>query len=175
MQHEISQKSKLEIDKLIQKFDLILHPEGGYYKETYRSQEDVEVNYGTSKKIRNISAAIYFLIDSKHFSAWHRVNQDELWFFHAGSSLTVHMIDEKTGQLSHVKIGNPVHDDCPAFFLVPAKVWFAASVDDKSSYSFVSCTTAPAFDFQDFHLAKRDEFLHKFPQHKEIILDYTRG
>ena len=165
----------LSAQDIIQKLNLQEHPEGGYFKETYRSVgeislDDLEDGYAGK---RNYSTAIYFLLTSNNFSAFHRVRQDEFWHFHTGSPLELHMISEE-GNCSSIIIGNNLEKDETPQFVVPGGHWFAASVIGKDSYSLVSCTVSPGFDFEDFELADGEKLIERYPEHKEIIKRFTR-
>jgi uncharacterized protein len=160
----------------IKKLGLQKHPEGGYFKEVYRSEESIPVHslHERYSGDRNHSTSIYFLITSSEFSAFHRIKSDETWHFYSGSSLTLHMIDGK-GKYSSVKLGtNP--DSGELFqFTIPYGVWFAAEVNKPGSYALVGCTVAPGFYYDDFELGKIEELLKLFPQHEEVIEKFTRG
>ncbi|MEO0507882.1 MAG: cupin domain-containing protein [Bacteroidota bacterium] len=165
-----------DIDFLIKKFDLKPHPEGGYFKETYRSpgvitQTGLPENY---KGSRNHSTCIYFLLTSDMFSAFHRIKQDEIWHFYAGSPLKLHIISEE-GEYSKHTIGDNFSDGQVPQFVVPGGDWFAANTIASDGYSFVGCTVAPGFDFADFELPERKELISKFPKHAEIISKLTRA
>ena len=163
------------LDSLIKALELQPHPEGGYYKETYRSQDIIvkdalpEVFNGH----RNHSTGIYCLLESKDFSAFHRINQDEMWHFYKGDALLLTMISEE-GELSTIKIGNDIANGEVPQTVVPKGYWFAAKVEQPESYALLGCTVAPGFDFQDFELAERAKLIAKFPQHKDIITTLTR-
>lgn len=160
---------------LIETLELQPHPEGGYYKETYRSQ-DIIVKDALPKVFnghRNHSTGIYYLLESKDFSAFHRINQDEMWHFYKGTTLILTMISEK-GELSSLKIGNNIANGEVPQAVVPKGYWFAAKVEQPESYALLGCTVAPGFDFQDFELAERTKLIAKFPQHKDIITTLTR-
>ncbi len=150
-----------KIELLIQELNLIPHPEGGFYRETYRSEEvlkDVK---------RNLVTTIYFLLRSEDISHLHRIKSDEHWFFHAGSPLVVHTLD-KNGHHKHL-VGLELNKGETPHFIVPKNTIFGSQVLEKNSYSLVSCLVSPGFDFADFELIKRAELLKEFPQHKEII------
>ncbi|MCH7398820.1 cupin domain-containing protein [Belliella sp. DSM 107340] len=151
------------IKELVAELDLIPHPEGGYYKEIYRS----DLGIGTSSGERSIVTSIYFLLTSENVSKFHQIKSDEMWFYHEGSPLTVHVIDEN-GQYDKIKVG-PVSEINKPQQMVPAGVIFGSTVDDKDSFALVSCVVAPGFDFDDFRLYNKQELLEKFPTHKEII------
>ena len=150
-----------KIELLIQELNLIPHPEGGFYRETYRSEEvlkDVK---------RNLVTTIYFLLRSEDISHLHRIKSDEHWFFHAGSPLVVHTLD-KNGHHKHL-VGLELNKGETPHFIVPKNTIFGSQVLEKNSYSLVSCLVSPGFDFADFELIKIAELLKEFPQHKEII------
>ncbi len=166
----------MKINDIIEKFDLNRHPEGGYFKETYRSSGSI-ANENLSTYFtgdRNYSTGIYFLLTSDSFSAFHKINQDEMWHFYLGTTLKLHMISPK-GEYSYVLIGNKIIDNEVPQFVVPAQYWFAAEVLEKNSYAFTGCTVAPGFDFKDFVLPKRKELVDLFPQHEEIITRLTHS
>jgi len=160
----------LTAQEIIEKLDLQEHPEGGYFKETYRSdgvipEASLEEKY---KGNRNHSTGIYFLLTSEKFSAFHKVNQDEMWHFYKGTSLKLHTISVN-GEYSFVVIGNDLEKGEVPQYTVKGDDWFAAEVIDKNSYSLVGCTVAPGFDFADFVLPSANELIRKFPQHEDII------
>ncbi|MEQ9090895.1 MAG: cupin domain-containing protein [Balneola sp.] len=166
---------KNRIQDLINNFKLQKHPEGGYFKETYRS-DGVIPSEVLSKAIngdRNYCTGIYFLLTSDNFSAFHRIKQDEMWHFYEGAPLLVHMID-KEGNYSLQKIGLDFEDEQVPQFVVPKGVWFASEVMKSDSYSFVGCTVAPGFDFADFELAEKDSLISEFPKYSKIIARLTR-
>lgn len=158
--------TKDRVDFLVHSLDLLPHPEGGFFKETYRSVELVETPYGQ----RNLATSIYFLLTSENVSRFHRIKSDEHWYFHEGSPLTVHTLSE----LGHSKLSlGPVAEGYAPYQLVPAEVIFGSSVDTPDSYSLVSCVVSPGFDFQDFQLFDRNVLLNDFPNHPEIIKKLT--
>lgn len=155
--------SKKRIEELVAQLDLRPHPEGGFYKEIYRS--DLGVN--TASGERSIMTSIYFLLTSDNISKFHQIKSDEMWFYHEGSPLTVHMIDE-SGRYEKIKVGPAGEENRPQQ-MVPAGVIFGSTVDEFDSYSLVSCVVAPGFNFEDFRLFSKEELLPKFPEHEEII------
>lgn len=163
-----------EISYLVEQLELLPHPEGGFYKETYRSSQLIskEALHGFSGD-RNFCTSIYFLLTSANFSAFHRIKQDEIWHFYKGSPLLVHVIDQQGNYTCHEVGMDLVKGQCPQL-TVPAGCWFASSVKEPDSYSFVGCTVAPGFDFEDFELARRSDLIAEFPQHAIIINELTR-
>lgn len=160
---------------LIETLELQPHPEGGYYKETYRSKDTITKDAlpDIFNGDRNHSTGIYYLLESKDFSAFHRINQDEMWHFYKGSTLILTTISDK-GELSTIKIGNDIANGETPQAVVPKGYWFAAKVEKPESYALLGCTVAPGFDFQDFELAERNKLIAEFPQHKNIITTLTR-
>jgi predicted cupin superfamily sugar epimerase len=163
------------IQSIIKKLDLQPHPEGGYFKETYRSDGTISASNLTSEFSgkRNFSTSIYYMLISGEFSAFHKINQDEIWHFYNGSPIELHIIDE-SGKHAKYLIGRDLSRGEASQLVVPANCWFASKVVQDHSYSLVGCTVAPGFDFDDFVLADRKEMTSAFPQHKELILEFTR-
>lgn len=162
--------------QIIEYLHLQPHPEGGFFKETYRSSENIPASglpedYGGS---RSVSTCIYFLLTADTFSAFHRVRQDEAWHFYTGSPLKIHTIDPE-GNYSETLIGNNfAHGEAPQH-VVPGGHWFGATVVEPVGFSLVGCTVAPGFDFADFELAQRDELIERFPEHRDLIERLTRS
>ncbi|HYK74110.1 MAG TPA: cupin domain-containing protein [Pseudoneobacillus sp.] len=139
------------------------HPEGGFYKSTYAS--DVLI---PGKSERKLFTSIYFLLSSNDISHFHRLKSDELWYYHGGSSLTVHLIDE-SGEYKELKLGLNLEKGEVPQVLVPKNTIFGSSVHDEDSFSLVGCMVSPGFDFEDFELFEQEELLKMYPQHEEII------
>lgn len=149
------------IESIIEKLHLQPHPEGGYYKETYRSEETC------LDGSRNLQTAIYFLLTSDNVSHFHRIKSDEIWYFHAGSPLIVHTLTDK-GHTQHL-VGNDLLAGQTPQLLVPKDTIFGSSVLEKDSYSLVSCSVAPGFDFADFELFSKEELMQDYAKFEEII------
>lgn len=160
-------KSKIK-DDIIKKFRLQPHPEGGFFREVYRSKEVLQKE-GSE---RNISTAIYYLLEGKDFSAFHRIKSDEIWHFYSGATLEIVEINPKGKCINHL-LGNDFHS-CEPQMIIPAGSWFAAHLKDENSFAFVGCTVAPGFDFQDFEMAQREELIKQYPLLEETIVRFTR-
>jgi len=128
------------------------HPEGGFYRETYRSAA---------------STAILYLLAEGDKSNFHRIKSDELWHWHGGGVLELTQISPE-GKAETVLIGpeNPQH-------AVPAGWWFGGRPAKGAGYVLCGCTVAPPFEFKDFELAKRNALVEEFPLHREIIVALT--
>lgn len=159
----------------IEKLQLREHPEGGYFRETYRSKETLEARHLPDRyqSGHSFSTAIYYLLKGNQFSALHRLKSDELWHFYAGSSMTIHVISD-LGKYEQIRLGSNIENREVPQTVVAAGNWFGVSMNDKSSFALVGCTVAPGFDFSDFKLGNRDELLKQFPQHRAIIERLTR-
>ncbi|WP_417591151.1 cupin domain-containing protein [Owenweeksia hongkongensis] len=165
----------LEVEKLIRHLSLEPHPEGGFYKETYRSKEVITQNSlaANFEGERNCCTGIYFLLTSETFSAFHRIKQDEMWHFYQGSPLLLHTLSP-TGDYRCTEIGADVMNGQQPQFVVEAGAWFGATVKNPNDYSLVGCTVSPGFDFHDFELAKRKSLTDLFPNHSKVIASLTR-
>ena len=159
------------VDQLVQYYGLLPHPEGGFYKETYRSAAAF-VPPGFSGE-RSYATAIYFLLTAQNFSAFHRIASDELWHFYEGDGLEVHVIDPE-GSYKRLQLGSNAAAGQVYQAVVPAGCWFASGVVAGGQYAFVGCTVAPGFSFADFELANRQTLVKAYPQHAELIAQFTR-
>ena len=160
----------------IDKLQLITHPEGGYYRETYRSEIAIpkEALPAGFTGPRLVSTAIYFLLEGDNFSAFHRLRSDELWHFYAGSPITVHVI-EPDGGSSEIQLGGDPDAGGVLQAVVRAGRWFASRVRNPKTFALAGCTVAPGFDFADFEMAKRAELVRLYPQHRRLIESLTRA
>jgi hypothetical protein len=146
------------------------HPEGGFYRETYRSHRLLG---GRAP----VATAIYFLLRKEDISAFHRIASDELWHLYAVTPLTRLRVWRLTpdGHLGTFLLGteparNEVFQD-----VVPAGDWFAAEVevlaggDASQAYALVGCTVSPGFQFSEFELADAGHLTRRWPEHRELI------
>jgi len=159
---------------IINKLKLQPHPEGGYFKETYRSEGIIQASSLPSEYngSRNCSTSIYFLLTSDNFSAFHRIKQDETWHFYDGSPMLLHIINEN-GEHSKIVIGRNLSAGQVPQYVVPGGQWFAAEVINENDFSFVGCTVAPGFSFEDFELKSEAQLTALFPNQKEVISKLT--
>jgi predicted cupin superfamily sugar epimerase len=159
----------------VDKLQLIAHPEGGYYRETYRAELSIprEALPAGFTGPRLVSTAIYFLLEGNNFSAFHRLRSDELWHFYAGSPITVHVI-EPDGGYSEIQLGGGPDAGEILQAVVKAGRWFASRVRDPKTFALAGCTVAPGFDFADFEMGKRAELVRHYPQHRSLIESLTR-
>lgn len=159
--------------ELIDQLELTRHPEGGWFRETYRCAESVPAQalperFGGS---RSLSTAIYFLLEEPDISALHRIKSDEMWHFYTGSALLIHSIFPD-GRHRVQRLGPDCAADELYQLVVPAGCWFGAELAGKklgSGFTLVGCTVAPGFDFADFEMADRRQLCAAYPQHAELI------
>ena len=165
----------LTAQECIRLLNLTRHPEGGYFRETYRSVETIP-HAALPRRFtgdRAFATAIYFLLEAGDFSAFHRLRQDEMWHHYLGSPLLIHVIDEK-GAYRVFCLGCDLERGERPQTIVPAGCFFAASVADDTGFALVGCTVAPGFDFADFEMPSRTELIHAFPQHADRIARLSR-
>lgn len=128
--------------EVISKLGLEPHPEGGYFREVFRSPHKVKPS--DERAERSALTTIYFLLLKGQHSRWHRVASDEAWHFYEGDPLVVYWIDDQNGK--HEEVLASGHPLC----VVPAGCWQAAK--PRAEYALVGCTVGPGFDFQDFEM-----------------------
>ncbi len=155
---------------LIQALNLLPHPEGGFYRQTYKSELAITL-HGNRK--RHAGTAIYYLLSEQDFSALHRIQSDELWLFHQGEPLEI-IIFNSNNEVQAIILGNDIEAGEQPQAMIPAHTWFGARIKSRKGYSLVSCTVSPGFDFADFELANRNELINQFPQHKGVVEAFTR-
>jgi predicted cupin superfamily sugar epimerase len=165
----------MEAKDWIEWLQLRPHPEGGFFRETYRSPETIPRRHLPPRFAgdRAFATAIYFLLQGDDFSALHRIKQDELWHFYDGCPLTISVITD-AGDLSAIRLGRGVRAGEVLQAVVPAGYLFGARPDDRGSYALAGCTVAPGFDFADFEMPSRQELVARYPQHKAVIEQLTR-
>jgi len=162
--------------QIVDRFRLEPHPEGGYFREVYRSSLSV-THPGIPDehdKTRRAGTLIYFLLEGDSFSAFHRVKwSDEAWHLYTGGPIELHAIDPAGGHdprllSSDFEAGEPTT-------LVPAGHWQAARLTGGATWAFGGCTVSPGFEFADFEMPARVSLLEAWPQHAELIRSLTRS
>ncbi|MDK2970550.1 MAG: uncharacterized protein PWP23_305 [Candidatus Sumerlaeota bacterium] len=160
----------MTLDDVRQRLNLEPHPEGGWYRETFRSPLSVEHPHGGE---RAASTAIYFLLGAADFSALHRVRSDEVWHWYAGGPLQLHQIDD-AGVASVINLGPDLTKCQVPQAVVPAGVWQGARPAPGARWVLCGCTVAPGFDFADFEMPGRAHLLGLYPGLKTLITELTR-
>jgi predicted cupin superfamily sugar epimerase len=160
---------------LLKHLELLPHPEGGYYRETFRSS--LMVFSPRAKANRNAMTHIYYLLAGGQISRFHRVAHDECWMYQEGADLLLHTIDQDINIYRSSRIGsvpeslsNPpsqretITPPAKPAALIPADTWQAA--ESTGAYTLVSCIVAPGFEFNDFTV------LQQCREEKENVLKF---
>lgn len=159
------EKSLSEAQSLIEKHALLPHPEGGWYRRTFLSKDRViaqaEASCRYSGETRAAGTSILYLLKDDEFSAWHSVQSDETWYFHAGDPLSLWVIHKESACLEEVCLGPDLLQ-----YTVIAGSFFAAK--SQGPYSLVGCAVTPGFDFKDFHLMSEVDFERLYPQYQTL-------
>jgi len=153
----------------IKHLNLQPHPEGGYYKEVFRSQQKV-LRPG-SDRVKQASTSIYYLLDGANFSGFHRIASDELWYFHKGVPLTIHVIDQQGTHFAHELSDTETGSLSIA---IEGGLWFAAEIPSGSGFTLVSGAVAPGFEFAEFEMAGKKELAALYPPHARLINRFCR-
>ena len=160
-----------DAEALVHTLGLSPHPEGGFYRETWRSSLTLGgLSHGSP---RAASTAIHFLLPAGVFSALHRVASDEAWHHYDGDPLDLHELDD-AGQHTVTVLGRDLRRGERPQHVVPAGRWQAA-VPRGDRYAFCGCTVAPGFDFRDFEMPAKGAMVRLFPQHAELVSRLSRG
>jgi len=160
-----------DVEILVKRLGLLPHPEGGFYRETFRAPLVLDgLPHGGP---RNASTAIYFLLPAGTFSAFHCVRSDEVWHHYDGDPVALHVIGEG-GACSVLRLGRDLESGAAPQAIVPAGAWQAAEpLGDR--YALCGCTVAPGFDFADFEMAERAALTARFPSLADLVSRLTRG
>jgi predicted cupin superfamily sugar epimerase len=164
-------------NEIIQKLDLKPLPgEGGFYRETYRSDIPAipAAQFGIkSQKNRNVCTAIYYMVVPDSFSALHRVKSDELFHFYSGDPVEMIQFDD-SGKASHFVLGTDVLKGQTPQVVVQKGMWQATKLVSGGKWALMGTTVAPGFEFEDFELGEREQMISKFPHLRNDIVNYTR-
>jgi predicted cupin superfamily sugar epimerase len=167
----------LTAEQVIQRLKLVpLTIEGGYFRETYRSELVVPAGalpngYGGD---RNVSTAIYYLLTPNTFSAIHIVKSDEAFHFYAGDAVEMLQL-WPDGSARIVIISNDLAVGHEPQLVVPAGVWQGCRLISGGKWALMGCTVAPGFDYADFALADRSQLTALHPAHAEMIEALTKS
>ncbi len=157
--------SKNRIAELINNYGLEAHPEGGYFKETYRGEIEL--------KERSNLTSIYFLLETGNISHFHSIKSDELWYHHEGDALRIHMISPE-GVYTYFDLGSDFSKGQKHQGMVPANYIFGSElIDGEKGFGFVACAVSPGFDFDDFRLYTEEEMLAILPNQEELVQRLT--
>jgi uncharacterized protein len=168
----VTKSAPARAQALIKRLHLIPHPEGGFYREIYRSGETVLTTRGQrgstslTPGARSAVTTIYFLLLRGQKSVFHRVRSDEIWHYYEGAALRLIDIDAKLRECTEYRLG-PERGATRQVVTIRANHWQAAQ--SRGDYTLVGCTVAPGFDFSDFTLLRDEPRTHsqlikKFPK-----------
>ena len=163
------------VKRIVERFHLVPHPEGGYFREVHRSSmtlDHPDLPPGPDAK-RAAGTLIYFLLSGSDFSAFHRVrHSDEIWHLYAGGPLELFVIDAD-GALERRVLTSSVLEGEPTS-VVPAGCWQSARVAAGAGWALGGCTVAPGFDYEDFEMPPASELIARYPAHADLIAELTR-
>lgn len=156
----------------ISKLDLQAHPEGGHFKEVYRSEESIASQALPNRFSgdRSLATSIFYLLRKGEISKFHKIKSDEIWHFYDGAPIHIIQIDIE-GKLTKNKLGIDAGNEMRPQLVVHAGDWFAAQ--SLGDYTLAGCTVSPGFDFTDFEIADRKKLISSFRQHQQIIEQFT--
>lgn len=159
------------MEEIVKNLALQPHPEGGFYRETFRSKHRVKTS---DDRERQAFSSILYCIASSTKSSVHRVNADELWNFHTGDPVTI-CVSKQDGTMEKMLLGDPsVTQGASWQHLVDARDWFASSVQSqhvKIGYSLVGCTVTPGFQFEDFEMLDREGVRSEIPTEHQALFN----
>ena len=133
---------------IIERLSLAPHPEGGFFRETFR---DEEVGGNTN---RSWSTAIYYLLPEGHISHWHRIDSTEIWHWYSGAPLQLSIAAQEDEKPIIELLGSDFDNNQSPQIIVPAGAWQSAR--SLGDWTLVGCTVSPGFEFDKFELADRD-------------------
>jgi len=154
----------------IDELGLVPHPEGGFYRETWRSPEMLAKGSlpGRFPGPRPLGTSILYLLRAGERSRLHRLRADETWHLYDGGPLHLHLLEPGTGH-RRLALGLDVTRGESPQCLVPHGAWFGAEVGEGATHALAGCTVVPGFAFEDFELGERDALLAAFPAHRALV------
>jgi hypothetical protein len=164
------------VKRIVERFELEPHPEGGYFREVYRASMQLDHPGIPDREAcqRPAATLIYFLLSGDDFSALHRVrHSDEVWHLYAGGPLEITVIDER-GRLGVRELTTDLGVGEPTT-MIPAGSWQSARLAPGAAWALGGCSVAPGFDYRDFEMPAAGELLALFPEHEATIRQLTRG
>jgi predicted cupin superfamily sugar epimerase len=160
----------LTADDIIRLLDLKpLTIEGGFFRETYRSPDELARPQGS----RSLATAIYYLLTPETFSQMHRVPGEEIFHFYLGDPVEMLQIAaDGAGEI--VVMGTDIAAGMHPQHIVPGGFWQGARLRSGGKFALLGTTMAPGFDYADYESGKRDQLLERFPQHSDMLRVLTR-
>jgi len=152
----------IDIDNLIQALNLLPHPEGGYYRETYRATGLIPVAEGKGNTARSFSTAIYYLLTKGTKSKLHKIASDEIWHFYLGGPMTILQLGPE-GQIVRTVLGTNLAEGQVLQHAIPAGWWFGCHPNPGVEFSLGGCTVAPGFEFSDLVFGDLETLVKDYP------------
>jgi uncharacterized protein len=155
-----------------------LEPEGGFFRQVYKSRDEISAVFGDSGNSvkRSALTSIYYMVTPSSFSALHKLKATEVYHYYMGGRVELSLIDE-SGDLSTVVLGPRIAEGDQLQVVVEKNVWQGCRIlpTDDSQWALVGTTVSPGFEFEDFTLAERADLAAKFPLHFDLIQTLTRA
>jgi predicted cupin superfamily sugar epimerase len=165
----------VEADELIAKLGLKPLPiEGGYFAETYRSDETIPASALRIGRDKAVSSAIYYLLTPDTISRMHRLTSDEVFHFYAGDAVEMLMLSAD-GVSEVVTIGSDIEAGQRPQVVVPRGVWQGCRLTAGGEWALMGTTVAPAFDHEDFEPGDRADLIRRYPDRADLITNLTAG
>jgi predicted cupin superfamily sugar epimerase len=159
-------------EEIIKLFKMLPLPdEGGYYAETYRSDEKIFSLPDRYIGTRNFSTAILYLITPDSFSKLHKVKSDEIFHFHLGDPVEMLQIDENGNSRIEI-LGTDILNNQKPQVIVPKDIWQGTKLIEGGKFALLGCTVAPGFEFSDYQHGEKDALINQFPRLKKLIEKY---
>jgi predicted cupin superfamily sugar epimerase len=154
----------------IESLGLAPHPEGGHYRETWRSGESLQASALPARfgGARAVGTAIVYLLRAGERSRLHRLRADEVWHLYDGGPLHLHLLEPGRGH-RRLALGLDLARGESPQHVVPHGAWFGAETAPGATHALVGCTVAPGFAFEDFELGSRAALLTAFPDQRELV------
>lgn len=164
----------LTAEDIIEKLNLDPHPEGGYFREIYRSEIQVfpQLDNNELGEKRSAMTSIFFLLKADDFSVWHQVKSDEVWNLFMGGPLELHQI--KPSGYNKTILANDFGGGFVPQETIRGGTLQAARPAPGSEFALCSCIVAPGFDFSDFSIPSRRDLLSRYPEYESMIIKLTR-
>jgi len=166
----------LAAENIIELLHLRPHPEGGYYRETYRADEIIPFEALPERYSgpRNFSTAIYYLLTSETRSTLHRLKSDEVFHFYMGDPVLMLLLFSD-GSSRRVILGHDIKNGHTPQLIVPRNTWMGGLLIEGGKFALLGTTVSPGFDFDDFETGRREELIKKYPSQAELITKLTQS
>jgi predicted cupin superfamily sugar epimerase len=160
----------MTLDEIIRAFKLTPHPEGGFYRESYRASGRI-LKTSDGRPARSFSTCIYYLLPPGAQSKFHRLASDEIFHFYLGDPVTWILL--KDGGVEQKVLGPSLSQGHQVQLVIEAGTWFGGFLNPGGAYALMGTTVAPGFDFADFELGSKEKLSAEFPKAKDWIEKLT--